>query len=164
MKFSSLCVDVSMQSSMLDISLPPTFLDTYNLSITSLWCKGLCIVIKFLILWFICLSSSLIYFKNSHKYLTRGVSQEFNLLMRFLQQSLRSRNVLVHLRYTFPIFSFVSACLVVAAYIIPNYNYFFFVQACLFFLDVCFCFLPLCLFTFHYQYGTFFLSNFISIF
>ena len=51
------------KSSMLVILFPP-FLNTYSQSISSLGCKAMCIVINFLILWFICLSSFLLYFKN----------------------------------------------------------------------------------------------------
>ena len=47
---------------MLASPLPPSFLDTYILSLLSLGCKGLCIVISFLVLWFICLSSSFVHF------------------------------------------------------------------------------------------------------
>ena len=39
-------------------SFPPSFLDTYSLSISSMGCKALCIVLYFLILWSICLNSS----------------------------------------------------------------------------------------------------------
>ena len=44
----------STLSSMLVCPLPP-FLDSYNLFMSSLGCKALCIVISFLVLWFICL-------------------------------------------------------------------------------------------------------------
>ena len=40
------------------------FLDTYSLSMSSLTCKALCIVMSFLVLWSICFSSSLVHFKN----------------------------------------------------------------------------------------------------
>ena len=52
--------------------LPPSFLDTYSLSTSSLGCNTLCMVISFLALWSICLSSSLVYFKNGPEYLTSG--------------------------------------------------------------------------------------------
>ena len=42
-------------------SLPPSLLDTNSLSTSSLWCKALCLVISFLTLWSICLSSSLVH-------------------------------------------------------------------------------------------------------
>ena len=57
--------------------LPPSILDTYCLSTSSLGCNALCMVISFLILWSICLSSSLVYFKNSPEYLMRGTAQVF---------------------------------------------------------------------------------------
>ena len=59
---------------MLASPLPSSFLDTYNLSPSSLGCNALCMVISFLVFRFICLSSSLVYFKNSPDYLTRGDS------------------------------------------------------------------------------------------
>ena len=40
-----------MLFSMLVSPLPPSLLDTYNLSTSSLGCKALCMVINFLILW-----------------------------------------------------------------------------------------------------------------
>ena len=55
---------------------------------------------------FICLNFSLVHFKNDPEYL----SKVYILLMRFLQQSLVSRSFLVHLRYFFLIFSFISLC------------------------------------------------------
>ena len=55
------------------------------------------IIISFLILWSICLSSSLVYFKNGPDYLTRGTVQVFIFLMRFLF----SRSFPVRLRYFF---------------------------------------------------------------
>ena len=58
----NLRVFVSMLSSML-VSPLPSF-DTYSVSMLSLGCKGLYIVISFLVLGSICLRSSLISFKN----------------------------------------------------------------------------------------------------
>ena len=52
-------MDASTVSSMLASPLPPSFLDTYNLSTSYLGCNALCMVISFLVLWSICLSSSL---------------------------------------------------------------------------------------------------------
>ena len=65
-----------------------------------------CLVISFLVLWSICLSSSLVYFKNGPEYLTRGTAQVFIPLTRFLQQSFVSSNFLALLRYAFLIFLF----------------------------------------------------------
>ena len=55
---------------MLTRPLLPFFLDTYSLSMSSLECKALCTIIIFLIIWSICVHSSLFYFKNSPEYLT----------------------------------------------------------------------------------------------
>ena len=73
--------------------LPPSFLDTYNLSMSSLGCKALSIVIDILVLWYICWSSSLVHFKNSPKYLTSP-------WMKFLLYS----SFLILLRYSFKFF------------------------------------------------------------
>ena len=84
--------------------LPRSFLDTYNPLMSFHGCKVLCIVINFQI----SLSSSLLHFKNGPVYPTSGVgaAKVFIYLMRFLIQSLVSRNFLVFLRYFFqrPIF------------------------------------------------------------
>ena len=101
--FSSPCIDSSTVSSMLASPLP--FLDTYSQSMSSLGCKVLCMVISFLVLWFICWSSP-IHFKNGPKYLTKETTQAFIPLMRFLLQRLVSRRLLVRLRYPFLIFFF----------------------------------------------------------
>ena len=89
---------------MLVSRLHPSFLDIYNLLISSLESKALCIVISFLILWSICLIYFLVHFKDSPKYLTRGTAQAFISLMGFLQQSLFSRGFLVRLWYSLLIF------------------------------------------------------------
>ena len=67
-----------------------SFLDTYSLSVSSLGCKALCIVISFLVFWPICWSSSIDCFNNGPE----------NLL------SLVSSSFLVSLRYSFVIFFF----------------------------------------------------------
>ena len=43
-----------------------------------------CIVINFFVIWSLCLSSSIVDFKNDTEYLTRKVPHMFILLMRFL--------------------------------------------------------------------------------
>ena len=48
---SSTCIDAPSQFSILAGPLPPSFLDAYNLSLSSLGNKALCI--DFLVLWFI---------------------------------------------------------------------------------------------------------------
>ena len=110
------------QSWMLANSLPP-FLAT------SLKCKALCIVMSFLVLWFICWSSSLIHFKNGPKYLSMGTIQLFIPLMRFLPCGLvsdsffRSPEV-----FFFWIFSFIYAYIMVSASNITKYCWFPFLR------------------------------------
>ena len=84
------------------------------ISMLSLGCKNLCIIVSFLVLLSICWSSSKVYFKNGSKYLIRSIAQLFIPLMRFLLQSLVLRRFLVCLRYSFFIFSFMSTCLMVS--------------------------------------------------
>ena len=72
-----------------------------SLSLSSLGCKVLWIVISFLFLWFICWTSSLVHFKNSPEYLRRKTAKESITLMRFLLCSLVSRSFLVLLKYFF---------------------------------------------------------------
>ena len=74
---SNHCIDASTLSSMLASSLPPSFLDTYILSTSSLGCCALRMVISFLVLWSICLSSSLIHFRKDLEDLKRGTAQVF---------------------------------------------------------------------------------------
>ena len=88
-----------------------SFLDTYNLS--SLGCNSLCIVIKFFVLWYICLISSLVHFRNSFEYLIRGTARMLITLMRFLRQISVLRRFLVCLR-NLSKFSFISACLLMS--------------------------------------------------
>ena len=83
------------------IPLPPSFLNTYSLSTSSLGCKALYIVISFLVLWSICWSYSFVDLKNGPEYLTRAIAQVFILLMRFLLRILLSSNFLVLLRNYF---------------------------------------------------------------
>ena len=96
---SSAWIVESTQSSMLTRPLPPSFLETYSLSVSSLGCSALCIVISFLVLWSICRSSSLVHFKNGPEYLIMGTAHVFIPLKRFLLQSLVSKSFLVLLRY-----------------------------------------------------------------
>ena len=78
-----------------------SFLDTYNLSTSSLGCSALCMVISFLVLWSICLSSSLVHFKKGPGYLMRATAQVFIPFIRFLLVSFVSSNFLVLLQYSF---------------------------------------------------------------
>ena len=64
------CVDALMLSSMLATLLPLSFLDKYSLSMSSLECWTLCIIISFLIFWSICFSSPFLHFKNGPEYFT----------------------------------------------------------------------------------------------
>ena len=89
-------------------------------------------VISFLVLWSICLSSSLVYFKNGPEYLTRNTAQVFIPLIRSQFHSFVSSNFLVHLRYSFLIFSFISSCFMLSAFNIPKYLY---ISFSIFFLD-----------------------------
>ena len=68
------------------------FFDAYSLSISSHEGIAVCIVINFLVLGSIYLSSSIVHFKNDPEYLTWGTVQVFIPLMRFLMQSLVSRS------------------------------------------------------------------------
>ena len=95
---SSSSIDASTLFSMLVNPLPPSFLDTYILTTSSLGCNALCMVISVLVLWSICLRSSLVIFKNGPKYLTAPV---FIALIRFILHSFVSSSFLVLLRYSF---------------------------------------------------------------
>ena len=79
----SRCID-ALTFSMQVSPLPPSFLDTYSLSTSSVGCKTLFLVINFLVLWSICSTSSLVHFKNGPEYLTRGTTQVFIPFTRFL--------------------------------------------------------------------------------
>ena len=74
----------------------------------------------FCVLWSICWSSSLIHFKNSPKYLTRGTAQVFIPLIRFQLWSSILSSFLILLRYSLLMFSFISSCLI-SAFNIPKY-------------------------------------------
>ena len=98
----SFCINASTLSWILASLLPPSFLDTYSLSPSSLGCKALCnlrsswlrcgtrpnewgaqwdsnlgykalcMTISFRVLLSICWSSSLVHFRNGPEYLTKG--------------------------------------------------------------------------------------------
>ena len=114
-------MDASTVSSMLASPLPPSFLATYNLSTSSLGCNALCMVISFLVLWSICLSSSQVHLRKGPEYLTRDTAQVFIPLMRFLLESFVSSCFRVLLRYSFRIVSFIWTCLMVSASKMPKY-------------------------------------------
>ena len=104
---------------MLASPLPPSFLDTYSLLSQSLGCNALYTVISFLVIWPICLSSSLIHFKNGPEYLMRSTAQVFIPLIRFLLDSFVSSSFLVLQRYSFLNLSFISTCLMVSYCYVP---------------------------------------------
>ena len=79
---------------MLASPFPLSFLDKYNLSTSSLRCNALCMVISFLVLCSICLSSSLVHFR-------KGTTQLFIPLIGFLPESFVSSSFLVLLKYSF---------------------------------------------------------------
>ena len=114
-------MDASTVSSMPESPLPPSFLDTYSLSTSSLGCNTLRMIISLLVLWSICLSSSLVNLRKGPEYLTRGTAQVFIPLMRFVLESFVSGRFLVLLRYSFWILSFICTCLIVSASKIPKY-------------------------------------------
>ena len=121
MYFSYHCLDTSTLFSILASFLPPSFLDTYSVLTSSLRRKALCMVISFLVLWSICLRSSLVHFKNGPGYLTRRSARVFIPFIRYLLYSFVSSIVLVLLKYSFLIFSFISTCLMVSAFNISKY-------------------------------------------
>ena len=99
---SSLCIDVSTLSSMLTSPLPRSFLDTcqwhMSVSMSFMRFNTFCLVISFLVLWSICLSSSLVYFNNGPKYLTTGIVQDFIPFITFQRYNFVSSRFLVLLR------------------------------------------------------------------
>ena len=119
-RYLSRCIDASMLSSKLASLLPPYFLDIYSLSTSSLEWKALCMVNWVLVIWSICLSSSLVHFKNGPEYRTRGTGQVLISFIRLLLYRLVSSRFFLLLRYSFLIISFISTCLRVSTSNIPN--------------------------------------------
>ena len=76
---------------------PPSFLDAYSLSMSSLGCKAFWIVINFLVFWSISLSSSRVHYRNGPKYLTKETALVFIPLIRLLYDW--SFNVNHHITY-----------------------------------------------------------------
>ena len=103
MYFSSAGINSLTLSSMLASPFRSSFLDTYSPSLLSLECKALSIV-HFLVLWSICLSSSLVHFKKSPEYFTLETTRLFIPLIRFQLPSLISSCFLVRLRYSLLLF------------------------------------------------------------
>ena len=106
---------------MLVSPLPSSLIETYHLSTSSLGCKASCIVISFLALWSICLSSSLVHLRKGPEYLTSGTAPVFIPLIRFLLFSFVLSCFLVLLKYSFWILYFISSCLMVPASKMPKY-------------------------------------------
>ena len=71
-------------------------------------------VIRFLVLWSIYLSSSLVHLKKDLEYLTRGTAQVFITLISFRLESFVSSSFLVLLWYSFWILFFISTCLMMS--------------------------------------------------
>ena len=128
-----------------------------------LGCKTLFVVISFLVLWSICLSSSLVHFKNCPEYLTTGTTKIFifdrnptvELCLEYLS---RSSEILFNL--FFPPF--------ISIYLTVQYSqgliYFLFCDRFNFFLIWLFySFHCLSFFAFHYKSGTFSTPNSIPI-
>ena len=111
----------------------------------SLGYEKLCIVVSFLAFCFICWSSSFVHFKNGPEYLTRGRVLMFIPCVKFLQQSLVSRSLLVRLRCSFLLlfFNFLSTGLMVTLPIFSRTCDFPFLRVFWFFLDLAVLFLPL---------------------
>ena len=87
--------------------LPP-FLDICNLC--HLRYKTLFIVIIFLVLWFICLSSFHVHFKNGPDSLTKGKTQVFIYLMRFLLQKFSCSSNILFFFFFFHLHLFDGVC------------------------------------------------------
>ena len=149
MKISSLCIDASTLSSILETSQLPSFLDTYNLPILSLEWKALCIINSFLVPYIICLWSSLIHFKNSTDYLTRGTTEVFF-------------NAILAVELAFRKLSRSSEVVCFCLFHGVCFQYFPFLRVFRFFLDVAILFLMLFP-TSQDGHGTFSTPNFISL-
>ena len=130
---------------MLTSPLRPSFLDTYSQS--SLGCKAMYIVIKFLVLWLISLSSYLDHFKNVPEFLQGELPLCLFLWWYFCSKAC-SREVFSFV-YCYVIF-FLPACLLVSASIIPKYMAFSFLQEFRFFLYSAAGFLPWFGFSYHF--------------
>ena len=113
----SLFIDASTVSSKLASPLLPSFRNTNILSPSSLRCRSFCIVMGFLVLWSICLSSSLVHFKNGPEHLTIRRAWAFIPLIRFLQYSLVSLSFLILLRYS---------VFLIFPWIFTNYYYYYY--------------------------------------
>ena len=114
-------IDALKLSSILGRPLPPSFIVIYSLSSSCLGCNALCMVISFLVLWSIRLSSSLFYFKNGPSISRVEITQVSISLIRCLVYSFVSNSFLIMLKYSFIVFSFISSYFLVSASSIPKY-------------------------------------------
>ena len=99
--------------------LPTSILDKYSQSTSSLGCNALCMVISFLVLWSICLSSSQFHFKNDPSILP-GRQPRYLKLWQGSCNRVWSRVIFWLFWDTFNIF-FITCCLMVSASNIPKY-------------------------------------------
>ena len=84
MSSSSPLMDVSTQSLVLVSRILPFFLDTHSLSMSSLGLKATRIVINSLVLCSICMSFSLVHFRNDPDYITISNDQMYFVLLSIL--------------------------------------------------------------------------------
>ena len=132
-----------MLSLMRAISLLPTFLDTYSVSTSSLWCRALIIVINFLVLSSICLLLSILTTVLSIlQELLRCLYLRCTFCCRTWFREVFSFFWSTHLLF----FSFIFNCSMASASNILKYLSFSFSLAFRFFLDLAVQFLPLFIF------------------
>ena len=118
---------------MLASSFPPSFLDSYSLSISSLGYKAWYILMIFLVLSSICRSSFLVHFKNGPEYITKRITKVLIPLVRFQLYCFVSRSFLVLLIHSF-FYLFINIYLHVL--VLPSTCNFTFIRVFLFFLDL----------------------------
>ena len=99
----------------------PLFFWHISVSMSSLGCKALRMVISFLVLLSICLRSSLVHFKIGPEYLSSWTAQVFIFFISFLLYSFLSSRFLVFSRYSFLTLSFLFTCLMVSVFNTPKY-------------------------------------------
>ena len=86
-------------------SLLSSFLDTCCLLMSFLWCKALCIVLNFIVLWFIFLNYSFIHFKNWSRV---SYKRDYPGIFPFILPNLIFRSCLFLLGNSFLIFPLIS--------------------------------------------------------
>ena len=129
---------------------PLSFFDIYSLSMSSLGCKDLCIVVTFLVFWSVCWGSSVVHFKNGPENVIKGDIQgvyPFNEIL-----GLYSFNKIPTTELGFKKFSRSFKTFFLFVYLFFNHHFwiesnipttckFLFLQAFWFFLDLIFLFL-----------------------